>query len=1146
MTNRLIFILVFLTSTSVFQHSVLFAADNLTIDKNVADLETSLVNNEKQLRILNKEVTASLEKFKKSKSADDTQLQKFDSLEKSQKRLNQVRSSIELTRQYANVILNSHVLTNSVKKSLAKPIEYFTQNQVNKLSIDELTSTNNQVILDLENERNRRSELELQLNKLTDRREKLGLEITEFNKQLTSSSSTTQHKNGTPASPTPEPSSQISLLNEIEILFANQKLLELKWEQLSFDIRRDILRYERQISEKNVIKFEKNAALVQETLNLARTKVATESITSADIATKKFASTHKVLEEPLSTNQALANESAAVSLKITSLSTEKQNLDQAFEYYRQSFTSIRDKINSAGLSETIGIRLRNAKSQLPDMSAFSARLSKRIDEIENVQLRRIELEDKLFQLVDIEKDIKEKLNGIAFSNEQEAKDVKNQLIKTLKEQKSQFLPNALKAYDNYFEKTLIPLIEREKEYIKLIDEYINFIDERILWIKSSKILIHYDIVQTIKSFTWLSSPESWFRVFENLYERTKTQTFYSISLLSLLIIAFLFRKFFINKLKHYGRFKTKLSLAKFSDALMSGLLTLVLAAYWPFLFWIVGYSLLEHQNTDVFTQAVGHALLATANVLFVILLFLQMLRSSGLAESHFRWKPDTIDLVKHNLFWFGPLLIPLVFILQLTNNQPLQQHFDSLGRISFITICVLVCILMIRLLNPRKGLLKETFTQNKEGWISKTLYIWIPLALALPIGLSTFAILGYLYTATKLMLMLINSFWIIVIAIIVREFLIRWLSIAQRKLTLDQIRKKAAASNESESKEHTAPESDPSSQVNPEEISIDVDQISNQTIKLLNNFTGFSIVIGLYLLWSDILPALNILENITLWESTTTQSDGQIVISIITLTDALTAAAILLVTALIGVNIPGLLEISILQRLPFTPSARYGITAITRYIIVIIGTILTFNAIGVGWSKVQWLVAAVTVGLGFGLQEIFANFVSGIIILIERQIRVGDAVTVGDISGRVSRIKMRATTIIDWDRKELIIPNKEFVTGQVINWTLSDTVIRLVVPVGIAYGSDTQKAHDILIKIANESEFILKDPEPEAFFAGFGDSTLNFDLRVFLPNADVRIPMRHELLMKIDNEFKQAGIEIAFPQRDIHIRSMPDNFKPQT
>ncbi|MDX1811036.1 MAG: mechanosensitive ion channel, partial [Gammaproteobacteria bacterium] len=506
-------------------------------------------------------------------------------------------------------------------------------------------------------------------------------------------------------------------------------------------------------------------------------------------------------------------------------------------------------------------------------------------------------------------------------------------------------------------------------------------------------------------------------------------------------------------------------------------------------------NLFSSPSLDNFSQAVAYGLLAAANVLFFVFLFLQMVRGSGLAETHFRWKEHTIKLVKHQLLWFGPLVIPFVFILQTTNNQPLQGHFDGLGRLSFICITVLMTGLIYKLINPHSGLFKDAIAQHQESWLNRTRYIWFPILLCLPLILSATAIAGYLYTATELMMLLIDSFWIVLAAIITRGFLLRWLNIAQRKLAMEQIRKRMAAQSESGQEPDTDIEVEFLQPV-AEQEELDINQISSQSYKLLNNFTGLAIIIGLYLIWADILPALNMLDNVTLWQSETIAGDGQITTTSITLTNGLTALAILLVTTLIGVNIPGLLEIAILQRLPFTPSARYGITTIARYIIVIIGTILTFNALGVGWSKVQWLAAAITVGLGFGLQEIFANFVSGIIILIERQVRVGDAVTVGDISGRVSKIKMRATTIVDWDKKELIIPNKEFVTGQVVNWTLSDTVIRLVIPVGVAYGSDTEKVHDILIHIATNNKYILKDPEPEAFFAGFGESTLDFELRV--------------------------------------------------
>jgi potassium efflux system protein len=207
-------------------------------------------------------------------------------------------------------------------------------------------------------------------------------------------------------------------------------------------------------------------------------------------------------------------------------------------------------------------------------------------------------------------------------------------------------------------------------------------------------------------------------------------------------------------------------------------------------------------------------------------------------------------------------------------------------------------------------------------------------------------------------------------------------------------------------------------------------------------------------------------------------------------------------------------------------------------VITIIGVMCTCGAVGLGWAKVQWLVAAMSLGLGFGLQEIFANFISGLIILFERPIRVGDVVTIDTVTGVVSRIRMRATTITDWDRKELIIPNKEFITGRVLNWTLSDPVNRVVVNVGIAYGSDTERAAEILMKVAQDHPNVLDDPPPRVTLESFGDSALNFVLKCFLPNLENRGTVIHEMHMAIDRAFREAGIEIAFPQQDVHVRSI--------
>ena len=201
----------------------------------------------------------------------------------------------------------------------------------------------------------------------------------------------------------------------------------------------------------------------------------------------------------------------------------------------------------------------------------------------------------------------------------------------------------------------------------------------------------------------------------------------------------------------------------------------------------------------------------------------------------------------------------------------------------------------------------------------------------------------------------------------------------------------------------------------------------------------------------------------------------------------------------------------------------------------LLGIVLIFSTLGLQWSSIQWLVAALGVGLGFGLQEIVANFVSGLILLFEQPIRVGDVVTVEGITGTVSRIRIRATTIVNWDRQELVIPNKAFITGQLINWTLSDTVNRVVITIGIAYGSDVERAMALLEEAAREHPMVLDEPPPRVTFEEFGDNALTLRLRAYLDDLDYRLTLITDLHRSINRKFEAAGIEIAFPQRDLHL-----------
>jgi potassium efflux system protein len=238
---------------------------------------------------------------------------------------------------------------------------------------------------------------------------------------------------------------------------------------------------------------------------------------------------------------------------------------------------------------------------------------------------------------------------------------------------------------------------------------------------------------------------------------------------------------------------------------------------------------------------------------------------------------------------------------------------------------------------------------------------------------------------------------------------------------------------------------------------------------------------------------------------------------------------------LLATRLPALIEIVLLRRFDMAPSGRYTVTALTTYVIVAIGILLVLSILGARWSQVQWLVAALTVGIGFGLQEIVANFVSGLIILFERPIRVGDAVTIGDTDGIVTKIKIRATTIRNWDGKELLVPNKEFITGRLLNWSLSDPTTRLVLSVGIAYGSPVRQAMDLMEQAARENENVLDDPVPTVIFESFGDNALGLLLRCFVDSVDLRFTTASALNEAINEKFTAAGITIAFPQRDVHL-----------
>lgn len=228
---------------------------------------------------------------------------------------------------------------------------------------------------------------------------------------------------------------------------------------------------------------------------------------------------------------------------------------------------------------------------------------------------------------------------------------------------------------------------------------------------------------------------------------------------------------------------------------------------------------------------------------------------------------------------------------------------------------------------------------------------------------------------------------------------------------------------------------------------------------------------------------------------------------------------------------------------------REAIVTITGYSLIAIAILIVLGIAGVEFTNLAIIAGALSVGIGFGLQNIVNNFVSGLILLFERPIKTGDWIVVGGTEGYVRKIRMRSTQIQTFDRADVIVPNSELIASQVTNWMLQDVRGRIRVPVGVAYGSDVEKVRDVMLQVAEEHEGIINnDPDlkPVVLFRGFGDSALDFELRAHIQNIDKRLQVISDINFAINKLFQDNHIEIPFPQRDLHVKNWPGKFDRDT
>ncbi len=543
------------------------------------------------------------------------------------------------------------------------------------------------------------------------------------------------------------------------------------------------------------------------------------------------------------------------------------------------------------------------------------------------------------------------------------------------------------------------------------------------------------------------------------------------------------------------------------------LLNLLLALPGALLLALCGYLLqMDARGQNL---GLGAALYEMAQAWLVFYTAYRMLSPGRVAELHFRWSKPQVTFLRDELRRLGLVVLTLVVAVSIAEQQPANLADDVLGLLVIIACYALMSWRMARIL--RKGPASENAPHGRL--LLGMLFSVLPLLLIGVVGM------GYYYTALKLTERLIDTLYLLMLWVALEATLVRALTIAARRLAYQRALAKRQSSEENGNAETETLE----------EPGLDIEQVNQQSLRLTRLATFGLFVVALYWVWSDLISVVSYLDNVALYEFTSGSGDT-LTTSAISLNDLLGALAIVVITLVLARNLPGLLEVAVLSRLNLAPGSAYATGTLLSYTLVGTGIVSTLSTLGVSWDKLQWLVAALSVGLGFGLQEIFANFVSGLIILFEKPVRIGDVVTIGNLSGTVSRIRIRATTITDFDHKEIIVPNKTFVTDQLLNWSLSDTVTRVTIRIGVEFGSDLEQVRELLFQAARENPRVLKDPEPQVFFLNFGESRLEHELRLHVRDLGDRNPVIDEINRRVDREFRERGIVIAFRQLDVHLK----------
>ena len=787
---------------------------------------------------------------------------------------------------------------------------------------------------------------------------------------------------------------------------------------------------------------------------------------------------------------------SAITHRIDEAQAGLSALEKTIAGFKADTQVLRGRLIALGRSVAAGVLIRESLRSLPSLASYDAEIESRSSLISETQVRIVELTSQRQRLernfAGVTDQLVAAIPGLGETDRTEARGV----IGSLLESRSRILAPLIRDLERYVG-VLTEYQDQERVFVDGVQQVRERLRGQEPWVRNARVVSRVDVEQALGGMRALVAPAFWAEGARSTGAAIQDQPWKFIAL-ALAILFGVAMMITLHRRRMAGVTGAAASQGSYKGcvggALLNGLALMGILA-------TLGWGLASIKGAPPGIHVLGLSLLeACLGGFGVALVAALFARRGGIA--HFR--PDLAPIAARGreAVWLlsSTLLLGVASrMLFAAHSDGAAAHADLAARLCLMTSALVIAVMFHRVVFLK---LRQAASRNRGtrgAWIAG--YV---ATMLVPVVFLWLIVQGFLVGALDLIRSLLGTLLVVATAAAVHA------------LVAPATGEGAATSSAGDAVRRHGRD------------------------RLWSVFLLMIAAALLMWIWREVIVAFDYLQNVVLWSTETASG-----ITTVTVANLLACVATLAGTLLAFWVLPLLTGTQSLDTVARGVGTRYAVVTLLRYMVLLVGVIVAFTFLNIGWSKIQWLATGLSVGLGFGLQEIVANFFSGLILLSERSIRVGDMVAVGDQTGVVTRIHVRATTVRDYDGREILIPNKEMVAAQVTNWTLSNTQRRVQVVVGVAYGSDTALVERLLLEAAAQTPGVLAEPAPSVAFELFADSSLQFRLYCWIAAADRAVATNHLLHVRIEQVLRLNGISIPFPQRDLHL-DMPVPMETRT